>query len=149
MWHIKIDDVAFLLAALVAVWLLVKLFSVSLSLQVYLCKSIPIMLSGSHVWWVWRPCKNWDVSSFVYRSLKHSVVYYHAASWSDATRWKRTRLGHRISPQSSLCIKLPSVTHTILEMYICGIVLCDNAALFSVCFYCEQPQANLWNNHLV
>ncbi len=42
-----------------------------------------------------------------------------------------------------------AITRSLITYDICGIVLCDKTAHFSVAFYCGQPKAHLCNNHAV
>jgi hypothetical protein len=49
-------------------------------------QSIPNMLNGWHVWWVWKP-GHFQLSGIVYSYLRHGGVHYHAETWSYGGGW--------------------------------------------------------------
>ncbi len=58
-----------------------------------------------------------------------------------------------LNSQATALVDIPAVSMPIARSLktcdICGIVLCDKTAHFSVAFYCGQPNAHLCNNHAV
>ncbi len=55
--------------------------------------------------------------------------------------------------RATALVYIPAVSMPIARSLktfdICGIVLCDKTAHFTVDFYCGQPKAHLCNNHAV
>lgn len=53
----------------------------------------------------------------------------------------------------SICMEDPAVStqvaHSLKPQVICGIVLCDKTAHFSMAFYCGQSETHLCNDHVV
>ncbi len=80
--------------------------------------SITVMLDGWHVWWVCRPCKNWEVFSFQelctdpHNILSCTLSCYNMRSW-----WwvNGTTVGLRISSQYLCAFKLPSIKLTCVR----------------------------------
>ena len=92
-------------------------------------QSIPNLLNGWHVWWVYRPWKNWDMFSF--QELCTDPCDKGSAFSCWKRRWWRringTTMGLRISPRYLCAFKLPSIT--------CNYVHCPylrDSPLFSI-----------------
>lgn len=101
-----------------------------------LIQSIPNMLSGSHVWWVCWPYKNWDVFSFQELCTDPSymglwMIMLNMRWWS----WKnRTTMGLRI-----------------LSRYACAFNMLSkkSTGVWSITYSCPYHNSTATTGHLI
>ncbi len=109
---------------------------------------------------------DWSQTILEVKMLDVEVLGWCGYTWSAVLRpvgcmpnslkrlWRRLMVEKwTFNSRATALVDIPAVSMPIVRSLktcdICGIVLCDKTAHFTVAFYCGQPKAHLCNNHAV